>query len=475
MTMARADAVVVGALLREEWRVHTRLFGGGRFAGFPVFVAAVGAGAVWLLVTAGIAFDAVVAGLHALVFAVGLHSGSVGLVGRDAVRNLVGDATFVVFSARTLPITTRRLLALFLLKEAGYYAGLFLVPLGVALLPAGGVGFLPHLPTVWLSTVGTFVLGVTVTLAALALATRGVGGLVVGALVAVAGGGLWAAGVDLVAWTPYGFYRDPSPAAVVTGVAPLVPLVLLGVLGYDPSARRRVRTRSGGFERWRRRFGDADGVMTKSVLDVARSSGGLWKLPFSAGILFAVVAFLLRLVEPITGVTPSVGVSFGALLGLTGFTTFNWLTQFDEPAEYFVYPLGVAELFAAKLRAFLLLGVPIGTGAFLLAVALYGGRPLEIGAGLLLVVGIELYLFGVTVYLTGVEPNEFLFDTALFAAFTAAVAVVLVPILIAGFVLAPLSAGAAALTGAAGAVAAVAGVALYRASIPKWDRRLRRR
>ena len=117
-----ADRAVLAAMVREEWRLHSRLFGGRRFAAFPVFVALVGGLTAWALGTTGAGTGTVVAGAHVLVALFGLQTGTVGLVGRDAMRGLLGDTTLVVFSAHTLPLRQRRLLGLFLLKDVGYYA-----------------------------------------------------------------------------------------------------------------------------------------------------------------------------------------------------------------------------------------------------------------------------------------------------------------------------------------------------------------
>ena len=467
--MAGADRAVLVGLLREEWRLHSRLFGGARFGAFPVVMAALAGGAIWLLESAGPSLESIVAGLHALVFVFGLHTGSIGFVGRDAIRNVLGDVTLLVFTSRTLPVSPRRLLGLFLVKELVYYSGLFLLPLTVAVVPTAGPTYLTRAPLLWLTTVATFLLGVSTTLLVIALSSRGRHGRAAAAAGGLALAAAWLAGVDPVGFTPYALYARPSAATAVAGAVPIVALAGRGLGLYDPAYRRPARTAPRRFDRWRRRLGDRDGLLTKTLLDVARSSGGVWKVGFSGAVLFAVVAFLVGLVETVTGVEPSTGVSFGALLGLTAFTTYNWLTQFDAPEDYLVLPLDVADVFAAKFRAFLVLGLPVGIGFLGLAVAAFGARPVEALVGVLLVAGIELYLFGLTVYLAGFDPNEFLFDTVLFAAFGGAVALVLVPVLIVGFVLAPLGTGLAAATGTVGLVAGGLGLGLYRRAVPKWE------
>jgi hypothetical protein len=462
-------------MLAEEWRLHTELFGGRRFAVFPLLVTLLAAGTAWFLSLTGIPVATVVAGLHALAFAFGLHTGTIGLVGRDALENLIGDVTFLLFSARTLPVTRRELLVVFLVKDIVYYGVLFLLPLAVSVAPLAYVrdpALLARLPLLWATTTATFLFGASVTFAVVGLSTRGLSGRGVALLSAVAVGLAWAAGVDVAGATPYALYVDPSLATAAMAVIPSVVLAAVGLFAYDPSVRSGVRTSEATFGRWRRRLDDETGLWTKSLLDLHRSSGGFWKVLFSGGVLFGVSAALIFLTESVTGVEPSTGLSFGAILGLTAFTTYNWLTQFDDPDDYLIYPVGVADAFAAKFKAFLVLAVPNGLAYFALAVAWFGADPSHVAVGAVLLVGIELYLLGLTVALAGFQPNEFLFDSVLFAAFGLAVAAALVPILIVGLVVTPVSTALLGGLVVAGVVLGGVGVAIYRRAVPKWERRL---
>lgn len=460
------------AMAREEFRLHSDLFGGRRFAGFPAVVGLLAAGAVWLLTAlTDTGVGSVVAGLHALTFAFGLHTGSTGLVGRDAMRDLLGDVTLLLYSARTLPLSGKRLLGVFLLKDLAYYAVLFLLPLSLSPLVAGvgpaAVGLL------WASTTLTFALGLAATLAVVALSTRGAPGwIVLVGLVGTMGAG-YAAGVDPATLTPYALWLEPSPASLAVALAPTL---VLGAAGYrlvDLDAERESRTAAAAFDRWSGRLPGGDPLVTRTLLEVGRSSGGLFKVPFSAGILFAVTVALLAVAETLTGVPPSVGVSVGAMLGLTAFTTYNWVTNLDAREDYAAAPVSVGDLFRAKFRAFLVLGVPTALAYLLLAAVLLGARPLELLVGAVLAASLLLYLYGLTVYLAGLRPNEFLFDTVLFAGFGVAVALVLVPVLVVSLTLAPLSPVLLAGLVAWSLLAAALGLLGYRRSIPRWTARYR--
>lgn len=470
-------------MFREEWRLHSRLFGGGRFAAFPLLVAALVAGTTELLVVTGTAPGTVFAGLHALAFVFGLHTGSIGLVGRDALRGLLGDLTLLVFSARTLPLSRGRLLGVFVLKDVVYYTALFLLPMAVGTLPAvlagdtvraagtaglAGVGGAVLL--VWATLTLTFVLGIGTTLAGLGLSRLGLPGWAGLAAVGAAAAAAWVGGVDVVAYTPYGVFLAPTLPRVAAAGALVVAVFSVGALTFGPTTRPGTRTVAPAFRRWLGRVSDP--VATKTLLEVHRSAGGVGKVLFSGAILFGVTAALVDLAGQITGVSPSVGVSFGAVLGLSGFTTYNWLTQAEDVDAYLAHPLSVGDVFIGKLRAFLLLGPLVGLGFYALALAWRGSPPLEAAVGAALLVGVACYIFGVTVYLTGLSPDEFLFDTALYAVFGAAMVVPLVPVLLVGFAVdlsTPVLGGLAA----GGVLLGAVGVGLFRQSVPKWTARYR--
>lgn len=467
-------------MLREEWRLHSRLFSGRRFTVFPVLIALLVAGAVKLLVVTGTSLDTVFAGLHALVFVFGIQTGSIGFVGRDALRNLLGDLTLLVFSARTLPLSQRRLFGVFVVKDVVYYAFLFLLPMTLGVIPAvlGTRGVTATdsvagaVPLLWATLTGTFVLGIGATIAGVGVTSRGVSGLALLVTLAVAVGGAWVIDLPVVASTPYGVFLAPTVPRIGAALIVIAAVFLVGAVTFDATPRRNARTVGPTFRRWRDWIGNP--VATKTLLDIHRSSGGFGKVLFSAAVLFGVTAALVDLAGQITGVSPSVGVSFGAILGLSGFTTYNWLTQFDDVDSYLAHPLDVPDVFRAKFRAFLLLGPLVGIGFYVLALAWRGGAPLDALVGAVLLVGVACYIFGVTVYLTGLSPNEFLFDTVLFAVFGVATIVPLVPILVVGFALAPIPAWLFGALGVGGIVLGAAGVALYRRALPKWSRRHRR-
>jgi HAD superfamily hydrolase (TIGR01450 family) len=348
-------------MLVEEYRLHTKLFGPARFLLFPAFVAVLVGSGVYLLSLTGTSMGAVVAGLHALVVFFGLQVGTLGLVGRGAMRDVLGDVTLLAFSARTLPISWGRLLGAFLVKDLVYYATFFLTPLVLGFVPVAlAGGFSPgQVGLLWVTLLWTFGLGTAGSIALVGLGTRSKIAFV--AVVAGLTGFALLRGRALVGVTPYAVYTDPTPATAAIALVPLVVVTLLVPLLFEPAtggSTRRVRT-----DRYRtlQRVPGIDGPTARPLLEVARSSGSVWKVAFSLGVLFGVAALLLNRVAAATSINPSAGIAFGTLLGLGSFTTFNWVTQFDDPREYLRYPTGMDAVFGAKFRAHLALAAELNT------------------------------------------------------------------------------------------------------------------
>lgn len=458
-------------MLREEWRSQSRRFGTTRFAVFPAVIAAAAAGAYWFVTTGQSSAAEVAVALHAITFLFGLHMGTIAFVGRDALANLFGDRTLLVFSARVLPIRRDQLLATFLVKDFVYYAALYVAPLVVGLAPfwfAEG-GTLGGLLLLWGTTVGAFALGAAATVAGVGAYTRG--RTVALAVAAAAGIGIAIGGDALLAYTPLAIYQSPSPATAIRAVIPIAALLAVGVLAFRPAALSTRRQRRDRYRAVRSRLPDPTGLVTWTLFDLGRSSGSVWTVGITLGVVYLVAAFLVGQVEALVGVPPSPGITFGALLGLGSFGTYSWLTGFDDARTYFLYPLDMTDVFAAKFRAYLLTTLPFGLGYLAIAAATFGTG--SVLSGVLVFPGVAIAIFGLTAFLAGLSPNEVLFDTPRFVQYGIGMIVLAVPLLVAALAhqQAPIAVDVGAVAYAW--LGALAGWALLRRAGPRWDERVR--
>jgi len=453
-------------MLVEEFRLHAELFGRNRFLAFPLFIAAIVAGSVWLLARTGTSTELILAGLHALVFVFGMQVGTIGLAGRDAMRDLLGDVTLLVFSARTLPVSRTRLLGVFVVTDVVYYLAFVLTPVVVGFVPVGGLSP-TRLPLLWVTITTTFALGIATTLVLAGVATRST--LAVAAVVAAIAAGVVTAPQASIALTPYAVYADPTAANAAVAGAVLVGVLLAGFLLFEPSSAGGVRRIES--DRYRQLQDALGSHAARSLLEVTRSSGSVWKVGFSLGVLFGVTALLLDRVAAATTIQPSGGIAFGTLLGLGTFTTYNWVTQADDPREYLQYPGDLGAMYAGKRRAFLALSVPFGLVYLTVAAVWYPLADLAIGLAVFPLV--SLYVFGLTAYLTGLSANELLFDTALFAVYGGCLAAVAVPLLVAALAFGSSPVVASTVAVGLSVLAASVGAVLAKRCGPRWHDRLR--
>ncbi|MFB6115356.1 MAG: hypothetical protein ABEK04_03610, partial [Candidatus Nanohalobium sp.] len=119
-------------MLKEEWRMQSKLFEGRNLAALPALIF----GMTFLGVKViqrysetslfGIGLMLSVFGLFS-----GLASASTGFSSRDASRNVLKNKTFLIYSSRTLPTSKNKLTAAFFIKNILFYLGLYLVPVGL--------------------------------------------------------------------------------------------------------------------------------------------------------------------------------------------------------------------------------------------------------------------------------------------------------------------------------------------------------
>lgn len=470
------------ALAREEWRLHARLFGGARFAGVPLLFVALAVGTTVAMLETGTSPSRIVLGAHVLAAGFGLYSGTAAFAGSDMLENVFGRLSLVLSTAETLPLSRRGLLGAFLLKDGAFYALVFLLPMataGVALAGASGSAVVPVDPlravgALWLSLTLAFAAGMALTVALVAARSRGLPPWTIAATAGGAVGAAWLLGLA-DALRPIVVPLSGSPTTAL-GVAGLVGGVAsVAVVAFDPAAARPARTAGDRFARVSGALPlEHDALVAKTLLDLARSSGGVAKPFVSAAILLALVAALVGVVGEITGIEPAPGIFFGGVLGLSAFTTYNWLTQFDSLEAYLCFPIAIEDVFRAKRIAFVLVGGPAVALPYLVAVVRYGATALDAAVGAILLGGYGLYYYGLTVYVAGFDPNEFLFDVVRFATFTVGVAVALVPTLVAGFVVVPPTPGVAAVLAVVGSGFGGVGCLLSSKAGPRWDRRYRR-
>jgi hypothetical protein len=369
-------------------------------------------------------------------------------------------------------VSFRRLMIAFVFKDVLYYAFLFILPLAVGVAPLAYFGLVAWttVPLVFLTAGGMFTLGVSLSLFLVGVYTRSrlASLAVVGGVVAA----LVFRGPTVIGVTPFALVERVTPVAVAWSLLLPVLFTAVGIALFRFDRRTPARTARDRFRFLHSRLGDLDpqGALTKSLLDVGRSSGGLWKVVFSQGLVFGVLAVLLTFLPEVVPVRPAPGLTIATILALGTFTTYNWLCQFEDEQFYLRYPVSLPAVFRAKLLGFGILAFPVGLAYLALGGVVFGFGTAVVG--LLVFPPLALYVFGVTAYVAGLQPTDLLFDTPTFALFTLAMMAVLLPLVILAIaypLYPPLQAGGAAV--GIGLVAGLIGAGLYTRAGPRWERK----
>jgi hypothetical protein len=407
-------------MLKEEWRLHSTLFGSISFALFPILIFAASAMSAILLplIRTAIPGGSVLSVTVALFVVMGMMVGGFGLLGKEVMNRRFGHPSLLSYSGRTLPFTERFIFLNFVIKDVVYYFILWILPFGAGFIVAspfigisvsGSLFFLLSITLSFLCGLSViFLLSVIYTRSRLALGVLVVMGVIV-----------W-----IVAWAATGINPLPffPPLLVYAAFSPLVlALSLLLILIPCLLAFGLFTTEYHDTEKCyldlftpvsrNLRMFPEPALATKDFLDLYRSGNGIGHTIFSFLLPLGIIWFFLSL---LSGMLFEGGliIIFALITGIISSTMFTWITEFDTPGAYGCLPLGVARLVTSKaaiysvlqvIPAILLIIVSLitGNGSYLLFVLVVWGS-------------VSFYALGVTVYLMGLSPGVMLYNAKVF-------------------------------------------------------------
>jgi len=100
---------ILKAMIKEEWRLHTSLFGSRMFALFPLLIG-MSAFIISLFLpymTKVMTIGQMLQSAHYLFIFFGVSIGAFGLFGREVMNRRFGQASLIAYSSRSLPISER--------------------------------------------------------------------------------------------------------------------------------------------------------------------------------------------------------------------------------------------------------------------------------------------------------------------------------------------------------------------------------
>lgn len=292
------------AMVKEEWRMHSTMFGSLSFAMFPVMIFGIAFMGAFLLPLVRTTLPAgnLTLIVHANSLLLGFMVGAFGLLGNEVMNRRFGQASLLAYSARSLPLSESHIFTTFVIKDVVYYFFLWVFPFWF--------GYILASPFIGVPLSAALLLLLTLTLAFLyGLCTV----FFLSAIYARSRALLWAVILVLgVAWgslvaatgmnpalffPPLLLYAAFSWTNLILSLFILSVLFILAIFFFSPDQTGSAKEHRNAFSPLLRRFGFlADPPLAaKDMIDLYRSGSVIGQTLFSFLIPLAVIWIFMSL------------------------------------------------------------------------------------------------------------------------------------------------------------------------------------
>lgn len=406
----------------EEYRFLTSLFGSYRVYLFPIMILLFGVIIGLVAPILDVVSTVSITGYLAIVLFFGIQTGLVGFEARDMIKNVVGeDISRIIFSSRTLPVSQKKLATVFLVKDGLFYSFIIIAPLiiglslgslGASIIGAGtsAITILSIFKLFVVSNI-SFFFGVSIgffftTIASSNTLVKTVFGIITAGIAIFC----LLIGVDTIV---SGIQSNIILSSVLAIFVTVI-LSVVGVLNFTVS--ENTRTESNYLNLYGRiseilnrdNIGKRS-IMIKTIVDIQRSSGGVWKLILSSIVILGVIYASIITSSSILNFRISEPFLYGSLLSLISYPVYTILFRYDNYESYSIYPLSKSEVIEAKTDLFLIIAGVLGF-IYYSIVTLPDVNTIIYTTGLMIFFGLLVFQIGFLTRIVKDEPTRFLFD-----------------------------------------------------------------
>jgi hypothetical protein len=420
------------AMVKEEWRVHSTMFGSISFALFPILIFWIAFMGSFLL---PLMRQALPAGelslvLHANYLMLGFMVGAFGLLGAEVMNRRFGQASLLTYSARSLPLSERFIFANFVIKDTLYYFVLWVFPLALGFLLASPfIGVPVTLPLLLSLTLTlSFLSGLCAVFFLSSVYSRSKPALAaILVVIAGAGGALaFLTGQNPARYfPPLMLFTTFSWENLVLSCMAIAVLFCISIWLFTPETSDATKHYPDILTPLARKlsFFPTPPLAAKDLIDMYRSGGMVGQTLFSFAIPLVMIWFFLSLLN---GYLPSYGVllEFAIVTGVIASTMYTWITMFDTYGAYACLPVSVRTLLKSKIASFSVL--QLIPAVFVALAALLSGQVLYLVPAVVLCLSISFYSLGITIWLTGLSPSVLVYNVKVMATYLVLIGIVLV-------------------------------------------------
>ncbi len=426
---------ILKGMMKEEWRIHSCLFGNFMFALFPVILLILSFSMSLFIpiLTIMLPIRQITIVTHYIFVLFGLSVGSFGLFGREAMNRRFGQASLMAYSSRSLPVSERELFVNFFIKDIIYYFILWILPfvLGFSLASPLISVSLSSAPLILLTLTLSFLTGLSFVFCLSTIYVHSSKVLLV-VLISILTIGLFLSNYFYISLTTIlpslSFFLAPSFTKLIISLSVIIVLFILSSIFLKVDYPQKVRRLNNSFDKLSNffKFTKYPDFISKDFLDLKRSEGGLGKIIFS--FLFPlflawILIFVFLKFLPIFNFL----IIFSLFLGIISSSFYNWITEFDVFTSYAFLPVKVSNMMKSKIICYAIINIiPV---IILILVAIVMNQLFYFLPALFLFLSISSYTMAVLVYLGGLFPNILIYNAKIFLEYlllTASVIIVLV-------------------------------------------------
>lgn len=428
-------------MIKEEWRLHSSMFGSKMFIFFPVLLCIFTFGFSIFIPMFLAIID--IADIYTLVnYAVllsGLIVGGFALMGREVMNRRFGQASLVAYSSRTLPVTEKKIISNMILNEIIFYFLLYIIPCYLGFITASlfnglifsmSAGFL-------ISIILSFLLGLSTMFFLSTLYVRlgwKVTALLFSAFLAFLLYTQFFIGYNVTTILPsIQYFFTGSFESFFSSIAVILITFSISIFSLKIEFPTKITRTGNDLEKLKEHLHfifSQSNIVSKDLLDLKRSEGGFGKILFSLIVPLVLIWAMLYIFSGLFSLGEStLFLIFSVLVGALSTSIYNWLTEYENFSTYIFLPVPASEVIRSKLKSYSLLSIaPL---LIIIIASSFTGNIFYLIPSIFIFSFISIYTLLITIFLCGLSPNILIYNGRIFLKFVLLVVPVLVvPILL---------------------------------------------
>ena len=421
------DFRIFVSMMKEEWRLHQSFIGRMGSGLFPLFIFTLTAflAVFSRYILGNMSLERGMLVIHAASLIYGMFVGGLGNIGEQVMTRRLGQISMLLQLPQVYPVSFRRVMAIFYVKDAVFYMLYTFIPLTAGIIAAS--------PLIGVSAVEMLLLGVTLIIAffmgmgtsflVTAVYSRsGKAAGLLGCVILCVMAAVWPLGLleanQVILPLSFIATMDSSWLLYASAYSLLVSIVAAASVAERYESSENVyASRLLDLEPRFRFTGTLKTLISKEWLELVRSGAAFPVVGGLTGMLLGIYGLIWLFEEGMGILLPFNLISYSAFVGLMGVMTYSWMTSVEHNEALNLHPVGVEEVIKAKVILYLVISLSV-SAVYVILIGLLRGETGMIPLGLLTASSTAVYVASVTAYLTGLWTNTLFFDVGVLSKFS---------------------------------------------------------